>query len=336
MPELKDKKKYFRIKTNNFHNLIEKIRNLSFIPEICITNKCNQNCLFCSADANSPNCYIKEDKLENIKNTLRDLRRVSDRIKITGGEPTVRKDFLEIIKHAKKLGFKKIIIESNGQNFSVFSFAQKTVEAGANYFFISFHGPNAKLQDSLTQSVSSFLRTKQGIINLKKLNQEVNINVVINAKNYKSLPKMIVLLNKLKVNSITLSFIIVSGKAEQNKKIIPKMTEVLPYLKKAVSAAVVRIRITHFPFCLLGELNKYNTWIKIQGKTIIDNPNFIITIEPKDMHDRKSESCKKCRYDKICFGLREGYVALYGFDELKPVAGPKIKDFETYYAQNIL
>lgn len=322
--------------TDKFSNLITEFESQRFIPEIYITNRCNQNCFFCSADANSPTCYIKEDKLENIKDTLRELRRISDRIKITGGEPTIRKDFLEIVKYAKTLGFKKIIIESNGQNFSIFPFTQKTVEAGANDFFISLHGHNAKLQDSLTQSPGSFLKTTKGIINLKKLNQKVGINVVINTKNYRSLSKIIVLLNKLKVDSITLSFIIVSGRAEQNKKIIPKMTEVLPYLKKAVSAALVEIRITHFPFCLLGKLNKYNTWIKTQGKTIIDNPNFIITIEPKDKHDRKGEGCKKCRYDKICFGLREGYVALYGLDELKPVAGRKIKDFKTYYVQNIL
>lgn len=313
---------------DNSANLIAELKNLSFIPEIYITNKCNQNCLFCSANVNTPTCYIKEDKLENIKDTLRELRRVSDEIKITGGEATIRKDFLEIIKYAKTLGFNRISIESNGQSFSIFTFAQKTVEAGANFFFISLHGHSAKLQDSLTRSPGSFLKTKKGIINLKKLNQKVGINVVINTKNYRSLQKIIVLLNKLKVNSVTLSFIIVSGRAEQNKKIIPKMTEVLPYLKKAVSAAVVRINIAHFPFCLLGKLNKYNTWIKTQSKTIIDNPNFIITIEPKDKHDRKGKSCKKCRYDKICFGLREGYVALYGFDELKPVAGRQIKDFK--------
>lgn len=313
---------------DNSSNLIAELKNLSFIPEIYITNKCNQDCLFCSANINTPACYIKEDKLQNIKDALRELRRVSDKIRITGGEPTIRKDFLEIIKHAKTLGFNGITIESNGQNFSIFSFAQKTVEAGANNFFISLHGHNAKLQDLLTRSPGSFLKTKRGIINLKKLNQKVDINVVINAKNYRSLRKIIVLLNKLKVNTVSLSFIIVSGRAEQDKKIIPRMTEVLPYLKKAVSAAVVKMSIIHFPFCLLGELNKYNTWIRTQGKTVIDNPNFIITIEPKDKHDRKGESCKKCQYDKICFGLKEGYVALYGLDELKPVAGRQIKDFK--------
>ncbi len=113
------------------------------------------------------------------------------------------------------------------------------------------------------------------------------------------------------------------------------MTEVLPYLKKAVSIANIPIRISHFPFCLLGQLNKYNTWIKVQQKVIINNADFIISIEPKDQHDAKDENCKKCRYDEICFGLRKDYVALYGFEELKIVKDKKIKDFESY-VQNIL
>ena len=179
-------------------NLIHKLKKVKFIPEVYITNRCNQNCLFCSADVNSSVCYIKEDKLKNIIEILKELSLFSDSIKITGGEPTIRKDFLEIVKFAKKIGFQKIIIESNGQSFSNFVFAQKTIEAGANDFFISFHGYNKKLHDLLTQSPGSFLRTKQGIINLKKLNQRVRVNVVINTKNYKNLQKIIILLEKLK------------------------------------------------------------------------------------------------------------------------------------------
>lgn len=55
--------------------------------------------------------------------------------------------------------------------------------------------------------------------------------------------------------------------------------------------------------------------------------------EPKDKHDRKDESCKKCRYDNICFGLRENYAKLFGFGELKPVKSKKIKDLKAYFKQ---
>jgi len=306
-----------------------------FVPEIYITGRCNQNCLFCSVSANKPGGR-KEPALSEIKNRLDQFKKLSHKIRITGGEAAVRKDFLEIIKYAKSIGFETIAVESNGQKFSNLSFAEKTVQAGADDFFISFHGHNAKLYDSMTCSPGSFTRAKQGIINLGNLGQRVSINIVITARNYKYLPEVVRLLrDKLGQSSVTLSFPIMSGELMRHRNLVPKMTDAVPYIKKALQAnsGKTKISVQHLPFCVLGEANKYNIWVKVQKKTVIDNPNFVITIEPKNAHDRKDKGCAGCRYDNICYGIREGYADFYGFGELKPVKGKKIDDFRIFFAE---
>jgi hypothetical protein len=140
------------------------------------------------------------------------------------------------------------------------------------------------------------------------------------------------LLESLKVNSISLSFIFAEGDAEKNKKIVPTMKEVVPYLRQAVKKVPGKIiMIVHLPFCLLGDLVFYNTWVKFQKKVVLDNPNYKITIEPKDASSVKNVHCKKCRYDNICFGVRNSYTDIYGLKEIKPISGKKIKQPEDFF-----
>jgi len=310
-------------------NNADSITDLFFIPEIYITSICNQDCLFCSDPTNKRSYrQVTDPILEDIKRDLRELKKVSDNIKITGREATARKDFLEVLNYTKGVGFKTITIETNGQNFSNRSFTKRVLEAGANDFFISIHGHNSKLHDHLTRTPGSFQRTKEGILNLIKYQQRVDTNIVVTKVNYKYIPKIVDFLNKLKVSGITISFIIVEGNAKKNIDLVPKMATVIPQIKKTIKAGGMNIALNHFAPCLLGNLIIYSNWFKQQKKVVIDNPNYLITIEPKDWHDAKDKSCQGCRFDNVCFGLRKGYVEIYGFNELKPVAGKKIKDFK--------
>ena len=83
-----------------------------------ITDVCNFKCGYCL-----PNGY-QVDKSDNRKFLhLDEFKRLAkcfselgvSKIRITGGEPTVRKDFFEIIKVLKyETGIKKIVITTNG------------------------------------------------------------------------------------------------------------------------------------------------------------------------------------------------------------------------------
>lgn len=295
-------------------------RDIFFVPEIYITGKCNQDCLFCSASANKQSCYIKEKAFAGLKKELERIRRSSQIVKITGGEATLRPDFLQIVTAAKDLGFKNIIIESNGQNFSSKDLCRATVRAGGNLFFLSIHGPNSAIHDGLVRKRGAFERTKAGISNLKKLGQKVAVNIVINSANYKHLSKIVKLLNGLKADLITFSFIMSAGEAAGQKKLIPQMTEIIPYLEKAVQGAKAKVDIEHFPFCVLGRLNEQNSWVRFRKEA-----------KAKKRFEKKTKDCLSCRFEPVCFGIDQKYLEIYGPDEFRPIAGSKIKNGETYF-----
>ena len=51
-------------------------------------------------------------------------------------------------------------------------------------------------------------------------------------------------------------------------------------------------------------------------------PDFEISLqENRHKYRLKKESCKKCRYYKICLGPWKRYVRMFGFDEFRPVEG---------------
>lgn len=87
---------------------------------ICLTNFCNFRCYYCqSGGENHGVCGNKDLELNNVKQILTVLERVGiDRIRLTGGEPTLLPYFGEIVRYAVKLKFSKIRISTNGYNVS--------------------------------------------------------------------------------------------------------------------------------------------------------------------------------------------------------------------------
>ena len=115
-----------------------------------ITDVCNFKCGYCL-----PNGY-QVDKSDNRKFLhLDEIRRLAivfsklgvSKIRITGGEPTVRKDFFEIIKILKDVGIKKVTITTNGYHLD--KKAQMLVESGLNGINISI--------DSLDRNIFKYI-----------------------------------------------------------------------------------------------------------------------------------------------------------------------------------
>ena len=86
---------------------------------ISITDVCNFKCGYCLPDG-----YQKPEN-KKIFLTLDEIRRIGIalselgvcKIRLTGGEPTVRKDFIDIVENLKSLpGIKKVVMTTNGYN----------------------------------------------------------------------------------------------------------------------------------------------------------------------------------------------------------------------------
>jgi cyclic pyranopterin phosphate synthase len=145
---------------------------------ISITDVCNFKCGYCL-----PNGYQKsENKKEFL--SLEEIKRIGKalselgvcKIRLTGGEPTVRNDFVEIIENLKSLpGINKVVFTTNGYNLK--NIAKSVVNA-------KIDGINVSI-DSLDREKFKFITGKDKLedilIGLKAL-QELNFkNIKVNA-----------------------------------------------------------------------------------------------------------------------------------------------------------
>ena len=148
---------------------------------LSITDVCNFKCGYCL-----PNGY-QVDKSDNRKFLhLDEIKRLSkvfsklgvQKIRLTGGEPTVRKDFFDIIKILKnEAGIKKVVITTNGYHLD--DKAKKLVDSGLNGINISIDSLDRSTFKTITghDRLPEILR---GIQNLQDLNfDNIKVNAVL-------------------------------------------------------------------------------------------------------------------------------------------------------------
>jgi uncharacterized radical SAM superfamily Fe-S cluster-containing enzyme len=106
-----------------------------------VTHRCNLACPVCLASAGGP---LKEDPdLRTIEGMYKTVLRVagSPTVQLSGGEPTLRDDLPEIISMGKHMGFRHVVINSNGIRIAKDrAYVEKLAQAGAGTIYLQFDG----------------------------------------------------------------------------------------------------------------------------------------------------------------------------------------------------
>jgi MoaA/NifB/PqqE/SkfB family radical SAM enzyme len=283
---------------------------------------CNNNCRFCAQAHKKP---FGNRTTNDIKKNLLNARKRCASVVITGGEPTIRPDFLDLVRCAKKLGYRIIQIQTNGRMFSSINFCKRTINAGANEFSPALHGYCAEQHDFLTRTPGSFLQTINGIKNLKKLKQKVITNTVVSKPNYRDLPKIARLLVNLRVDQFQFAFVHPIGNAEKYfNSIVPSMSLVIPYLKKGLQTGIragIKCMAEAIPYCMIKDYENYISENFIPETEIFDMDIIINDYGPIRAKEGKTKfpQCSACKYDRICEGPWKEYPTKYGHSEFKAV-----------------
>jgi len=288
---------------------------------------CNNNCFSCPQ---AHRRHLGDLTTGQVKSLLDAGRETGcTQVVLTGGEPTVRPDILEVIAYARAVGYEDAQLQSNGRMLSYNGFCEKLLDAGATSFMLGIHGHNPEIHDFLVRSPGAFKQAVQGTRNLKALSQQVAINSVVNKINYKFAPEIARLFAGLKVNQLQFAFMHCTGNALKNiDLLLPTKTEIMPYLHEGLDIGLkagLTMRVEAYPFCFLQGYEKCSSEIYAPYHDVRDVEGLRADFnEVRRRSKRKGPQCSECRFDLVCGGPWKEYTEKYGFGELKPVAGEKI------------
>ena len=148
---------------------------------LSITDVCNFKCGYClpngyQKDKSDNRKFLSSEEIEKLAKGLSELG--VSKIRLTGGEPTVRKDFFDIVKILKnKSGIKKTVITTNGYRLD--QIAEQLVDSGIDGINISIDSLNRETFKNITGH-DRLPEILKGIEKLQKLNfKNIKINAVL-------------------------------------------------------------------------------------------------------------------------------------------------------------
>jgi MoaA/NifB/PqqE/SkfB family radical SAM enzyme len=290
---------------------------------------CNNRCRFC--------IYAHKKTIAD-KTTQQLFKEMSaareqggEHLVFVGGEPFIRGDIIDLIKEAKNLGFKNIIAATNGRMFAYKGFAKKVVDAGLTELYFSIHGHNARLHDSLTRVKGSFDQALLGLHHVRRAGLgNLGTHTTIVKPNYRHLPQIGRFLYGLGIKSADFVFVDPNygGAYENFDELVPCLSEVVPYVKKALDFVQGKLidhwAVRYIPVCLLKGYDHYVSDIKDLKKVHTEHigPDFIDLHVEKTRRESwrmKSERCSPCQHFYDCEGIWKEYERRLGDTELESV-----------------
>jgi heme b synthase len=108
---------------------------------------------------------------------------------LTGGEPLLRTDIFDLVKHGSSKGL-RMVMATNGTLFTE-EIAQKLKTSGIQRISISLDGPDAETHDAFRKVKGSFEGSLKGIEMVKKGGLEFQINTTITQVNLHLVPEIL-------------------------------------------------------------------------------------------------------------------------------------------------
>ena len=323
--------------------------------DIKVGYSCNNNCIHCVIRPRKRDMIAKGEKLDLTYSKIIELTKTEEFKKaniviLTGGEITIRRDFIRILKYiSSKFPNKNISIQTNGRNLS----SEKIINEIVNLripsinFVVAIHGEE-ELHNQISNSNSGnpyqeTIRTIKYIFKDKVFGESSakrsRLEVVLSKKNYKETPIFLEkLIIKYNIPQIGISYPHAENMDPKTvfdwyPSYLDIKNHILSYYNMIKKFPNVRFAFEEFPKCLWIKDGQYINMNSLKNYYAIEDNifNSIITVAFTsdevissflDSYRRthaKSTLCDECLMRHKCLGVWEENIELYDGIGLEPI-----------------
>lgn len=197
---------------------------------IRITNQCNMNCVFCETPARRDSVITRNAVVQD----MLWLRKESDSLVFTGGEPTLNPQLPALARAAEGMGFRHISLETNGLRLSYREFADKLLKSPIHEYRITMVSHEAAVSDGITGLRGSLDLTLRGINNIADKGPDIVIRVPLMPATAQDLPDHIAFIARVlpAINHVELQLV--------SSSLVVGAVEPMCGIEKALHSAAAR------------------------------------------------------------------------------------------------
>ena len=304
---------------------------------------CNFRCPFCFAawheeEEGAP--VTLQDELSGTQwDDYLDAMRAkgNSRLTISGGEPTMHPELLQLIRKARRTGYEAVELQTNG-SLSTRENVRKLAKAGLTHALVSLHSHKAKIFDRITVTKGLFDTVVQGIKYFLEAGIVVDVSHVVLSLNVADLEEYVRFLAREfpTLNEVHLLSMHPEARAKKNMHLWPPLKTVrerLPAMLGAAKELDVHIRMDSlegFPMCFApGHEDQLDL-------TDIVAPSDVFGEELEAFHviqQKKVQvpACEGCFFQRTCYGFWESYFVIHGTEGI--IATPPSERLEQMYPE---
>jgi len=231
---------------------IYKGQNAPYRMDLALTYRCNNNCIHCYNNRRSSE-ELSTDEWKRVLDILWDLG--IPHIVFTGGEPTLRDDLVDLIRHAENNG-QITGLNTNGRKLANPKYVEDLINAGLDHIQITIESYRKETHEFITRAKGSYDETLQGIKNALEYGIYLVTNTTIMRENVNEIIPTIEFLRDLGVKHIAANSIIRSGRGLTAHAV--DYDELIKILEKAHELAILggfEFRwYTPTPYCKLNPM----------------------------------------------------------------------------------
>ncbi len=207
-----------------------------------LTHRCPLQCPYCSnpIELERSSNELSTAEWKRVLTELADLGVLQ--IHFSGGEPTARKDLVEIVRHASDAGLYSNLITS------AVLLSRNAIEAlaaaGLNHVQISFQGSESAIADRVAGLKNSHLKKLSAARWIREFDLPLTVNAVMHRQNLHQLPDMIELALELDAERIEIANVQYYGWALKNRSALMPTIEQIDEASNIVDSARERLKGT--------------------------------------------------------------------------------------------
>lgn len=282
------------------------------IPIICLTDSCNQRCVFCSR----PGAKLRYSPAR-IRKVLAAFK---DTVCFEGGEPTLAPDALKWVRAAARAGVRDRVLVTNGFGLEDPATVKAYLAAGVTMFNVNLPAHTAGLFDRLTRTRANFPRRVAAVRNLIKLAgpRAVRVTLVLNSV---ILPHLAAYARFITrefpgLFYLELNFPKLTGGCAERPELVPTLAAAEKPLLGAfrlLEKAGLNFLCDSVPLCYMRGFERHSI-----------DAHMLARGEDRHYFGEKARTarCAKCSLAAVCSGPRRDYAERFGDTELRPQKRP--------------